>query len=122
MSELEGGKKGDKMFQINHKLVLAALPLVGWPYNVFHPGPSHRRQHLKHFVLGRLAQLVRELDVEGDKDVAALVGLLRLGQAVAGDPLHGGGLDDLGGEVDGYLLGGEGGYVHQYATQRLKTE
>lgn len=76
-------------------------------------------QHLVHEVLGVLGQLLGELDVEGDENVAAFVGLLGQRQSVAGDPLDRGRLHNLVGEVDRDLLPGEGGDVHQDAAQCL---
>jgi len=84
--------------------------------------PSLGGQKLKEEVLAVLGELLRELDVEGDEDVAPLGGLLGLGQAVARDTLHRPGLHDLVGEVDGDLLGGEGGDVHQHSAQRLQPD
>lgn len=81
---------------------------------------SLSRKELIEQVFAVLAELVRELDVEGDQDVAPFVGLLGQRQPVAGDPLDGGGLDDLVGEVDGDLLPGERGDVHQHSAQRLQ--
>ena len=70
-------------------------------------------------VLDRLGQVIGELDVQRDEQVAALRRLLGQRQAVAGYPLDRRRLGHFVDEVDVHLLARQSRYLHHRAAQRL---